>query len=595
VDWEPRAKTSRREGDPLADRLTALLGAGVAVRVVNVGGDVRRNLAVESLEIGSRRDAFVGRALPIDVTVSNLGPDEVKGAHLAVYADGDPTPVDRVEVPPLAGVDAATGDVHGRELVRVDLPPSVFRTPGSHYVHVTVGPSATDPEADALTLDTHRYLAQRARERIRVLAWAKTTSSARTEAETYLRGVYGGFAEIEGGGDAAASRVPPIYALETAVTEADFVTRIRGAGGVRPDLVVLANVVPRGAAADAVREHVREGGALLVFVGDALSDPAALNEPFHDAPDARLLPFPLEKAELRDPVTELANPFRLDFAATTGHELAAPFFEESATLFHRERPPAIFGRMTFRTDEGAAGPAGGGTDGSGPTVRPGEGRVVLRFADGKPAVVSGRFEQGKTLWVGTSVDEGWFSLAASFFLPVFLDEAALWLTRPEGHGSNLEVGERISTALPRDSTAVRVVAPGGAERVPTLGGAERETERQSVSVGNVGHAGPWKLTWRVEGARSDAGPSEEWFAVNVAPQEGRLKAARPERVRDRLPPEADIAFLRSWSEVREEASETRHGEITRAVLWALLGVLVLESMVAWLFGRRRSLLPEAGA
>ena len=48
----------------------------------------------------------------------------------------------------------------------------------------------------------------------------------------------------------------------------------------------------------------------------------------------------------------------------------------------------------------------------------------------------------------------------------------------------------------------------------------------------------------------------------------------------------DLAFLPSYGDVSSELEEAREGEITRFILYALLAVLLLESLLAMRFGRR---------
>jgi hypothetical protein len=260
----------------------------------------------------------------------------------------------------------------------------------------------------------------------------------------------------------------PLYELEVVDRDAALIEALRGRRGAAPDLVVLANVAPRGAAADALQAFVRNGGALLAFVGDRIADPAALNGPFHDDPDQRLLPFAFQRPEVLEPGS--ASPFRIDLEHDTGHPLARPFTGEDAALWMAEATPQAWGRLGLLESRPAPTPGGarpeeGGLAGA-PPIDP-EGRVVLRWTDGTPAVVEGGVGMGKTLWVGTSLDWGWFERTLPFFLPVFLDDAAVYLTRPDEARRNLEVGRRIVVNwLPRDFRDPVFVAPGGLELVP---------------------------------------------------------------------------------------------------------------------------------
>jgi hypothetical protein len=543
------------------------------VRVVDVGGDDRRNLTVVRVGNATGRDAFVQRALRLDVRVANHGPRDVTGAQLLVFVDGGETPARRVGLDTLPGIDAVTGDAREGEPVLVEVPAASLREAGGHHVRVLVEPPRDDPEADALGLDSQRWLALRVRDRIRVLAWARTGQGAMYDADTYLRAIYGGLVPGEG----TAGAPPPIYAFESVSSEAELSARL--ARTEEPvDLVVLANVAPRASGVDALVRWVAAGGGLLAFVGDEIDDPDALNAPFHANPGARLLPFPFQPPETR-PIRE--EPFRFALDARAEHPLARPFTDESSPDWMRAYPPEVFGRLPLR-DVGGEGeaPARERTTDVG-------GRVVLRFQDGPPAIVEGGLGRGRTLWVATSVDDSW-SRALPYFLPVLLEEAAVWLTRPDELDLDLEVGERIAAVLPRDARGERILAPGGEERVPTRHGGLAEGDAPAITQGDVGVAGIWRLTYGFDGAEADR-RVEQPFAVNPDPTEGALTAASEQVLRGRLPPEADVRVLTSWAEEQGGPVEVREGEAAGPLLWLVLAVLAAESLLAWLFGRKRSM------
>jgi hypothetical protein len=585
TDWE--RTSDRGEGDRLAEELSDLLSEGAALRVVDVGGDVRRNLAVREIarpttSQDAAREAFVRRPFRVDVKVANFGPTPVRGASVAVWVDDDRTNGRNVEAPLLPVDDPTTAPMEGEAVLPVVLPPDAFRTPGAHVVHAMIVPPNQDVESDALALDSWRRHVLIVRERIHVLAWAQSDPRARTDATTYLSGVYAGHAEVEDP-DGARRRETSVYDLKTAVSPADFVETLRGARGAKPDLVVLAAVAPRDAAAAELVQYVRDGGALLAFAGPMLEDPAAWNEPFHDVAEDRILPFAVQR-----PQTDEGG-FPIDFDHDTGHELAAPFRDPAVRDLLRQIPIHVRGRMSF-----VQPPEGSPSDGGAPAgTRPAPGREVLRFADGQLAVVAGRLGAGRTVWVGTSVDDSWLDdEAPTFFLPVFLDEAAVWLTRPDDQGRNLDVGERITARLPRDAVPERMASAAGGTAPMRRSGGETESDRAVVLVDDVGTAGVWQLAWRREGA---AQPTTDPFAVNPRFEEGALAAARPDHVRRRLPAEADVAFWTAWAETPDATSEAAQGDLSRLLLWLLLGVLAVESFAAWAFGRRRSMASEEGS
>ncbi len=572
------------EGE-LRKRVLTLLRRPAALRVIDVGGSNRRDLAVTNIENRTGQDPFVGRPLRLAVSVANYGASPVTGAQLEVQVDDS----ERKRVYPVPDLAAADAGIRvpkpAVEIVQVDLPRGTFDRPGSHTITVTVTPPRTDPGADALGLSSERRLALNVRRRVNVLAWTRTskTEDESMDAELYLRGIYEGDAP-EG---TAAGGLPPIYRYSSATSENQLLDRLQRRAREPIDLVVLANVQPRDdALMKALRAYVREGGGLLVFTGDETQH-EALNVAFHgDVPEERLLPFAFERAETKDRNTGVAGHYSLDLAFQEDpHPLAEPFTNVKADDWIKRVPPRIWGRMTFAVPPPEPEPRDG-TDATG-SQESAQGEVILRFkGDGKPAAVSGRYGEGRTVWVGTSIDNGWLATSV-LFLPVFLEESAMYLTRPAEAGRNLPVGGILRATIPAEAEQVRVVPPGGTATVPTRRTAEgSNAPRVEYQHDGVGRAGIWRMTYDLPSLTGEPETIVEAFAVNPDAEEGALLPADPQAVRDGIPGELDLEFLPSFGDVSSELQEAREGEITRYLLYALLAILLLESLLAMRFGRR---------
>ncbi|MHC5011541.1 MAG: hypothetical protein ACYTG6_11430, partial [Planctomycetota bacterium] len=154
---------------------------------------------------------------------------------------------------------------------------------------------------------------------------------------------------------------------------------------------------------------------------------------------------------------------------------------------------------------------------------------------------------------------------------------------------NLEVGRRILvTWLPRNFSGEQFTAPGGVDETPTRYAGQSEMDRPMLIQDRVGTAGIWRLTYQREAIQGGTEQVEEHFAVNPDPGEGALRRAESELLSSRLPPEADFEVLRSWSETSENVQDIRQGEVSALVLWIAFGLLILESLLSLLFGRRRA-------
>jgi hypothetical protein len=563
------------------------------VTFVDVGARAggRANLAVAAVELRGDREPFQGRPVSLSVRVANHGPEPVSGALVTLHIEGASGEVWRKTraAPTLTAADAATGRP-GLGLVDLDAPAGAFRLPGAFAVRAEISPPAGQPDADALALDSVRHAAFDVRERVRVLAWTQDSQGAPQPALSLLRP---SFDPVPPERPAGGEVPPPVFELAHADSEALFAMRLKSSGSP-PNLVVLANTAPRTPAVQAeLARHERDGGGLLVFVGDAL-DPRMWNEPFHRGPSAdRLLPLAFEPAEVPVRRADAPAPFHFELTTPSSEAWARAFSGPEVALWLGRYPPQLLGRMPF------AAPPPGPTTGPGvpeappspepprtPTpVSAADARVVLRWSEGGgAALVEGRLGLGRTLWVGTSLDEGWLKLGVPFFLPVFLEEAAFHLTRTTESARSLLVGETLEAVLPRGAEGERLVAPGGRELALTRQGVEGESERRRVTCDLTGTAGAWRLSYKP--APGSIGPGLAWYAVNVDPDEGSLQRADPLRLMAAAGPEAAVDVVDSLKSLASSSQAAREGELARLILGVVLGLLIAESLLAFWLGRR---------
>jgi hypothetical protein len=417
-----------------------------------------------------------------------------------------------------------------------------------------------------------------------VLAWTQPTQRAKVPPLAFLRPA---FDPVPPEGPGAADRPPPVFEMTPVEGETNFAQRL-GASGRGIDLVVLANVIPRSRVVqEALRAFVREGGALLVFVGDAV-DPSAATDAFGG--EHRLLPHPLRPPELRPSnARPVEKPWQFQVQTKSAAAWAGVFTGPEVTLWLTKAPPLVRGRMVFDVRKSTPPPTTPAPEPASPqparpsAALPDDG-VVLRFDDGQPAVVESRLGLGRVLWVGTSLDDGWMDQGVPFFLPVFLEEAALHLTYAGDAPRSVLVGDVLEAVLPRGATAERLRGPAGKDVPLKRLGVDEASERPRVEATQTGVAGAWRLTWAQ--AEGGAGEGGDWFAVNPDPTEGALQPADRGALKAEVGPDAALEFLESYRGLRREGMEVREGDVSQLVLAAVLGVLLLESLLAWWFGRR---------
>ena len=572
-DWRP--PTSRGGTDALRDAIEALRREQASIEVVDVGGrgnGVLPNLGVTDLALSETSDVFAGQGFEVVARVVNHGTRTVDGATLRLFVDDAPAPVRTVRAPSLPPTDPTT--LAAREVaVPLPVPRDVsFRSSGAHTLRVELTPPEADPGADTLGLDSRRVLALDVRARLRVLVWAQASEKATFDPVEFLRGLFVG----EGPGD--------VFELD-AVRDEEGLRRALGDPARPPGFVVLGNRAPRSAETqrDLLR-FVREGGALAVFSGDAF-DHQAFDAAFTAVPASRLLPFRFAAPETRE---RRDAPWALDFGRETAHPMSKAFVSGEAR-FVQSAPPRVFGRTRLLP---ADAPSTTGTTTTPPPGRAADDFVVLRFLEGdgsQPgpvAVAEGPSGLGRVMYVATALDDAWAPGAILPFYAVLLNDGALAMTRTSSVGRNVAVGTALRASLPKDATAVRLVIPGRGEETPTVRPAPTEEERPEVVHDRVGTAGTWRLVYErpPERGTTTARREEQAFGVNPDAAEGALVRANVAAVENRVPGAA-IRVSSGLGEGARVQAAAAQSELTRWLLWAVLGVLLLEPYLAMRFGR----------
>jgi hypothetical protein len=123
------------------------------------------------------------------------------------------------------------------------------------------------------------------------------------------------------------------------------------------------------------------------------------------------------------------------------------------------------------------------------------------------------------------------------------------------------------------------------------------TDRRGVRVDAVSRAGLYRL--RPSGAVGTGGPhgaaasnesaGDAWYAVNLRTEESDLRSLSRRELEERLRPAA-IRWVDTHEALARVVGEGRHGrEAWRWLLFAALALMLCESGMAQIFGRRRGL------
>jgi hypothetical protein len=437
----------------------------------------------------------------------------------------------------------ATLEVDGQpaESARVDIQPGqesaltfthIFDRGGVHTAAVRIAP-------DRLPRDNLGYLSLKVREAVRILI-------LNGHPDPDLRRDAGGFLEVAmkpppaGPGSEAASLEP------VTVSGSTF-----GTADLRSyDVVTLSNVTMLSDAdRRSLAQFVQAGGGALIFPGDQVNTTLYNRDLFDATPS--LLPARLAgpadlPGKLHLDAASMDHPALQRFRGATDVEVGTAEFTRAFTLQPKGNDPAV--------------------------------RVLARFSNGQPALVEKRFGLGKVLLFASGATLEWSDLPIHpAFLP-FVHQLVAYLAEGAGGTRNAVVGEPLVKSLPlSDATRkVTLATPAGAT---TLLKPAIDDRGCTVSVDRTPEAGFYKIA--VEGA----GPPDT-LAVNLPTKESNLRSLDEAAVANLLPG-VHWTWVRPSESIEAAVRRSRLGiELWRPLLFAALLLMLIETALAQLFGRR---------
>jgi hypothetical protein len=421
------------------------------------------------------------RAVRISVEIANFAADAVKELPVTLRVDGRAVAKGLVDLP--ARGRATKRFFHVLEKRTGDNDSGVYDL-------------AAELVPDALTSDDRRFARVDVRRALRVLVIDGDPRSSRRDDEVFYLET-----ALHPGDADDSTDVTTITNDELAGRRlADF------------DVVFLCNVkAPDGAA---LRDYVQHGGGLFIALGDNV-DIDAYNAALGD-----LLPQPLQAirsvgatASDRDDGERRAAP-ELGAGQRLGridrnHPLLMPLGEAQAA---EALQAARFSRYAL--------------------FRPraeGERQLLLRFADGAPALIEGRYGDGRVLTFASTVDRDWTDLPIQpAFLPL-LQQATRYLARAPMREPEppLLVGQQHELLLRDGDLRIEVTTPAGRTIVYEK---DKVAGRRALGFGATDAPG----IYRVAAAGSDGvmrRRPEGTFVVNVDPAESDPTPIDPARLR----------------------------------------------------------------
>jgi len=540
------AERGNEDTSALQERMTNL-AERAALAVIDVGQSRAANLAVTRLA-APEPFVTVDREVAFEATLHQFGREPLSQCELELVIDDVPVAEQTLDVP--AGGDATVRFSHR------------FRSPGQH----TIAVRAT---GDRLPIDNARWLVLPARDEVRVLLVA-----GREGAANYL-------ADALNPNPAVSSAIRPIIVSEGDLAELDL---------AEFDCIFLCNVAQfTPSEAQRLHSYAAAGGGIVSFLGDrvmpdayntllggwgrASGEPPGRNasggsrapprsggllDPSHAADDDK----PLLPARIGQLITQ--PQFGLD-PLDYRHAIVAPFRgRERAGLL--TTPVARYYLLEIPRDRTSV-------------------EVAAATRDGNPFIVAAPLGRGRTILVAT--DGSLSSVDPATGEP--------WTTWPTWPSFLPVVREMLAYAASGQHEAWQ--QPVGT----TLGGAIEEIAR-STSASNLQitrpdrrtapvslQSGPGTVHWSytatdlsgIYSLRGSSPNDARQFAVNVDTTESDLTKADPQT----LPPQLVVRETSHGATADRATSVLSHAGWNEHLLWIALALLLVESLLAWQFGR----------
>ncbi|MBI2194000.1 MAG: BatA domain-containing protein [Planctomycetes bacterium] len=525
VGW----KLSQAARDPEFLQAVRDLSRTTELVFIDVGREMTGNLAVTDMQV-ARRSVLVGEMTPFEVTARNFGFQDAGKAVVSFYVDNRKQ-------------GSAATRIPARDEVRLRFH-YLFHDQDAHVVTATLDP-------DELSLDDERFLSVHALAAVRVLCVDGHPDSAQGQGEVrYIKA-----------------------ALAPAGSSSPFVPEVTSPSGLRPaslpesSILIMANVaLLTPDSLDALEHFVREGGGLVVFLGDRVDTRFYNEKLYHEG--RGLLPARLEET-----------------VEKRGDDAATPFVEPRAfehpvlSLFQGLQATTLTSVLAWKYTRVSLPPEGS------------ESTVICRYSSGDPALVERRYGLGRTLLVTTTGDADWTNLPQKpVFLPLVHEMAGFMLQGADPR-RNLRLGESYRRFLkpPEFGGKFQVTRLAQASGDPRVEPGREEKPMPIVPAPQgphfVLHFGETRQAGVYRVDRTDVPGGVDYFAVNVPVEESDLQRVTADRIRQTFPG-LQFRYETQGSVSRHDAQPVgQPQELWKTILGAVLILVCLESILAHRFGR----------
>jgi len=539
VGWAPELSGSaeaefRSRSRELAEKATLV--------AIDLGQADSQNLAVTDVRT-SEPVVTLSKSASVQAKVKNFGPRACNRQRVELLVDG--RSAGEAYVGEAEGGLPAGGEATAAFSYR-------FETPGDHAVEVRLRPEGQD---DALDVDNRRFLALPVKPFVRVLCVnGRPSGGPYQNATDFLR----------------VALSPEDDQAERSSTRVEVVPEsgLREVPLDRYDCVFLADVTQFvSSEAQLLQSYLKHGGGLVFFLGDQVRSESYNDELGSDtAGKTRLLPARLTAVQ-QAPEGRFFHFDPLGYR----HPIVSAFRgREGAGLL--TTPVRKYFKLVVPKESKA--------------------NVVLAFDGGDPAVVEEQIQWGRVVLVATSADRSWTEMPLwPSFVPI-VQELLAFAMGGQLQERNSLVGQSLGglVSTPAADVPLRVGTPDGRSEQVRL---RPEGDYSSWSFAETMTSGMYTARFDAPVSRS------ELFAVNVDTVESDLTKLTTEQLREGL--WSGIPFETSREGLDEEplpriggtavggtaaggTTAGGHGMLSEELLYVVLGLVFLETLLAWRFG-----------
>jgi aerotolerance regulator-like protein/VWA domain-containing protein/CARDB protein len=502
----------------------------ITTHIILTGEHEDQNLGVSELRLASGLSP-VKQPLRFEVKVTNFGKDEARNVRVALNVDEEPA-TDEFTIDALPAGSTKSISLFAK-----------LMTEGFHSVHARI------PD-DRLRADDRRSLVVRAIKDVRVLLIDGDPGNEARDSETYfLRN--------------ALVPIPPEMQEEYFIKATTVGTPELSAARLDDfDAVILANV--SDVSENMLRnfeQYLRRGGGLMVFPG-AKSHPAFYNEQlfrrFQFLPAA--LGTPRGDAEQDEKYFTLQD---------------KDYQHSIVTIWNDPASGTLGSARFYRAFQLLQSPTAKSQDA-------GEPQVILKFADGSPAVMERTWGLGRVVLFSSTADTAWNDLPVRLSFVPLIHRTLGSIVQRQDEGLNIQVGEkftrRVATEfLDRQTTFTK---PGQAEALRDVGRVEVADGRPVLQYSQTDYAGVYQ-----------AAVVDPALSVKFAAQANSAESSMDELSSAQLGTIRSVAQIVQWSSNMDLKGLVQK-ERTGLEFWLPIAIVALivagtESYLAQLFSREK--------